>query len=55
MHRMNICGSFYDSQWDCAGGNIFLVMNGCHFGLSVFLSASGVKWKGYLIYFGFDF
>ena len=51
---MNICGGFYDSQWDCAGGNLFLVKNDCHFGLSAFLSASGVKWKGYLIYFGFD-
>ena len=52
---MSICGSFYDSQWDYAGGNVFFAKYDCHFDFSAFLSASDVKWKGYLIYFGFDF
>ena len=55
MHRIKFCGSFYDSQWDCAGDAISLDEYDCHFDFSAFLSASGVKWGEYLIYFGFDF
>ena len=52
---MNICGSFYDSQWDCASGNLFVVKYDFHFDFSAFLSTSWVKWNVYLIDFGFDF
>lgn len=54
IYRIEFCGSFYDSQWDCAGGNLFLDEYDCHFDLSAFLSASWVKWSVYLFYFGFD-